>query len=210
MVLGSCRTWAVDKRKIERAILSVSDKAGIVELAGGLVDLDVQILSTGGTARTITQAGIPVTQISDYTGSAEILGGRVKTLHPKVHGGILFRREDQEQVAEAIWHGIPPIDLVVVNLYPFQQTIAREGVTIEEAIENIDIGGPTMIRSAAKNHESVAIVVDPEEYEPIVAEMRSNGGSLSLATRRRLAIAAFCHTAEYDASIHQYISRIFA
>lgn len=200
----------MDRRRIERAILSVSDKTGIVELARGLADLGVQILSTGGTARKITEAGASVTQISDYTGSAEILGGRVKTLHPKVHGGILFRREDQEHVEEAALHGIPPIDLVVVNLYPFQQTIARESFTIVEAIENIDIGGPTMIRSAAKNYESVAVAVDPREYGSILAEMRSHGGTLSLATRRRLAISAFRHTAEYETAIHQYLSRTLA
>ena len=198
----------MDKQKIERAILSVSDKAGIVELAQGLENLGVQLISTGGTARVIAEAGVPVTQISDYTGSPEILDGRVKTLHPKVHGGILFRREDQAQIGEAVLHGIPSIDLVVVNLYPFQQTIAREGVTLQEAIENIDIGGPTMIRSAAKNHEGVAVVVDPQDYEPILTEMRSHDGALSLATRRRLAVSAFRHTADYDQAIHSYLSRI--
>jgi phosphoribosylaminoimidazolecarboxamide formyltransferase/IMP cyclohydrolase len=197
----------VDRRRIERAVLSVSDKTGIVELARGLVDLGVEILSTGGTARTISEAGILVTQVSDYTESPEMLNGRVKTLHPKVHGGILLRREDQEQVAEASLHGILPIDLVVVNLYPFQRTVSREGVTVQEAIENIDIGGPTMIRSAAKNHESVAVVVDPDEYGPVLVEMRGNGGTLSLATRRRLAISAFRHTADYDIAVHRYLSR---
>jgi len=179
-----------------------------VELAKGLTELGVEIISTGGTARQIAEAGIPVTQISEYTGSPEILGGRVKTLHPKVHGGILFRREDQAQIAEAISHGIPPIDLVVVNLYPFQQTIAKEGTTLDEAIENIDIGGPTMIRSAAKNHESVAVVVDPAEYGALLAEMRETNGTLSQATRRRLAVSAFQHTAEYDTAIHQYLSAV--
>jgi len=198
----------LDRRKVKRAILSVSDKTGIVELARGLNELQVQIISTGGTARTLSQAGVEVTQISDYTGSPEILGGRVKTLHPKVHGGILFRREDQAQMHEAVQHGIPPIDLVVVNLYPFQRTILRENVTLEEAIENIDIGGPTMIRSAAKNHEGVAVLVNPAEYGPILAEMREYDATLSLLTRRRLAVEAFRHTAEYDTAIHSYLSTI--
>jgi len=169
--------------------------------------LGVEILSTGGTAQAITEAGLPVTQISDFTGSPEILSGRVKTLHPKIHGGILFRREDQGQVAEATRHGILPIDLVVVNLYPFQQTIARDDVIIQEAVENIDIGGPTLIRSAAKNYEYVAVVVDPAEYGHILDEMRIEGRTLSLATRRRLAISAFRHTADYDAAIHRYLSK---
>jgi len=199
---------ALDRRKVKRAILSVSDKTGIVELAKGLQELQVQIISTGGTARTLSQAGVEVTQISDYTGSPEILGGRVKTLHPKVHGGILFRREDQAQIHEAVRYGIPPIDLVVVNLYPFQRTISRENVTLEEAIENIDIGGPTMIRSAAKNHEGVAVLVNPAEYEPILAEMREHDATLSLITRRRLAVEAFRHTAEYDMAIYSYLSSI--
>ncbi|HOE11803.1 MAG TPA: hypothetical protein PLQ35_02860 [bacterium] len=198
----------MDRRKVKRAILSVSDKTGIVELAKGLQELQVQIISTGGTARTLSQAGVEVTQISDYTGSPEILGGRVKTLHPKVHGGILFRREDQAQIHEAVRYGIPPIDLVVVNLYPFQRTISRENVTLEEAIENIDIGGPTMIRSAAKNHEGVAVLVNPAEYEPILAEMREHDATLSLITRRRLAVEAFRHTAEYDMAIYSYLSSI--
>ncbi len=196
----------LNERKIERAILSVSNKEGIVDFAKALSELGVHIISTGGTARKLTEAHVPVTQISEYTGSPEILNGRVKTLHPKVHGGILFRREDQAQIAEAISHSIPPIDLVVVNLYPFQQTVAKADVSLEDAIENIDIGGPTMIRSAAKNHEAVAVVVNPAEYQPILAEMRQNGGSLNLNTRRSLAVSAFRHTADYDNAIHEYLS----
>ncbi|WP_406676861.1 bifunctional phosphoribosylaminoimidazolecarboxamide formyltransferase/IMP cyclohydrolase [Moorella sp. ACPs] len=190
----------------KRALLSVSDKTGLVDLARGLVELGWELISTGGTARTLTAAGLPVTEVAAVTGFPEILDGRVKTLHPKIHGGILARPtpEHLEQLRE---QGIQPIDLVVVNLYPFRETIARPGVTPEEAIENIDIGGPAMVRAAAKNHERVAVVVDPASYSEVLAELREKG-NLSPATRRRLAAAAFAHTAAYDAAIAAYLQRL--
>src|SRR5512138_915984 len=151
-------------KKIERAIISVTDKTGVVEFARSLSRFDVQILSTGGTAKALREGGVNVTEISEYTGFPEMLDGRVKTLHPKVHGGLLGIRSNPEHVKQMNQHGIQPIDLVVVNLYPFEQTIAKPGVSFEEAIENIDIGGPTMLRSAAKNHRDVAVVVSPRDY----------------------------------------------
>ncbi|BCV22498.1 bifunctional phosphoribosylaminoimidazolecarboxamide formyltransferase/IMP cyclohydrolase [Moorella sp. Hama-1] len=189
-----------------RALLSVSDKTGLVELARGLVGLGWELISTGGTARTLTEAGLPVTQVAAVTGFPEILDGRVKTLHPRIHGGILARPtpEHQEQLQE---QGIRPIDLVVVNLYPFRETIARPGVTPEEAIENIDIGGPAMVRAAAKNHERVAVIVDPASYGEVLAELREQG-TVGPSTRRRLAAAAFAHTAAYDAAIAAYFQRL--
>ncbi|MBI5482455.1 MAG: bifunctional phosphoribosylaminoimidazolecarboxamide formyltransferase/IMP cyclohydrolase [Deltaproteobacteria bacterium] len=193
--------------RIRRALLSVSDKRGLVELAQGLKRHDVEILSTGGTARSMEEAGIDVVPISVYTGAPEILDGRVKTLHPKIHGGLLGRDtpEHREQMAS---QGIEPIDLVVVNLYPFQKTVAIPGVGMEEAIENIDIGGPSMLRSAAKNHERVAVVCDPDDYAAILAEMDRNEGSLARGTRFRLARKAFARTAAYDAAIAAYLSSI--
>jgi len=190
----------------KRALLSVSDKTGLVELARGLKELGWDLISSGGTARALTGAGIPVTEVASVTGFPEMLDGRVKTLHPKIHGGILAKRipEHLRQLQE---HGIEPFDLVVVNLYPFRETIARPGVTVEEAIENIDIGGPSMVRSAAKNHEAVAVVVDPASYQAVLDELRANG-ELSLATRRRLAAEAFAHTAAYDAAITAYFRRL--
>ncbi|MDN5327257.1 MAG: phosphoribosylaminoimidazolecarboxamide formyltransferase / cyclohydrolase [Moorella sp. (in: firmicutes)] len=190
----------------KRALISVSDKTGLVELARGLVELGWELLSTGGTARTLTAAGLPVTEVAAVTGFPEILDGRVKTLHPKIHGGILAR-PTPEHLAQLQEQGIKPIDLVVVNLYPFRETIARPGVTPAEAIENIDIGGPAMVRAAAKNHERVGIVVDPASYDEVLTELREKG-SLSPETRRRLAAAAFAHTAAYDAAIAAYFQRL--
>ena len=187
--------------KIERALISVSDKTGLVEFATALHRLGVEILSTGGTAAALKAAGIPVVSVSDFTGSPEILDGRVKTLHPKIHGGLLGRRDDAGHREQMAANGIRPIDLVVVNLYPFAATVAKPGCTLEEAIENIDIGGPSMIRSAAKNHHDVAVLVDPADYGPVLEEMRAGGAMLSLATRQRLARRAFQITARYDLSL---------
>ncbi|OON35552.1 bifunctional phosphoribosylaminoimidazolecarboxamide formyltransferase/IMP cyclohydrolase [Izhakiella australiensis] len=189
-------------RPVRRALLSVSDKAGILEFARALCQRGVELLSTGGTARLLAEAGLPVTEVSDHTGFPEMMDGRVKTLHPKIHGGILGRRgQDDGIMAE---HQIAPIDMVVVNLYPFAQTVARPDCSLEDAVENIDIGGPTMVRSAAKNHKDVAIVVNSGDYQAIVAEMDSNENSLTLATRFDLAIKAFEHTAAYDSMIANY------
>ncbi len=186
-----------------RALLSVSDKSGLVELAEQLIDLGFEIVSTGGTAKTLRQAGLAVTEAAEVTGYPEILGGRVKTLHPLIHGAILARLDQEEQVAELNEHGIVPIELVVVNLYPFEETIAREGVSFEEAVENIDIGGPAMLRAAAKNHASVAVVVNPKRYGELVAELKG-GGQVSAETRLKLAAEAYAHTAGYDAAIAAY------
>lgn len=191
---------------IRRALVSVSDKRGVVELAKVLHELGVEILSTGGTASALSTAGIPVTQVSAYTGAPEILDGRVKTLHPKIHGGLLGRATDAHR-AEMAKNQIEPIDLVVVNLYPFEATIARSGVSFDEAIENIDIGGPSMLRSAAKNHERVAVVVDPADYDAVIAELRA-AKQVSAARRLQLARKAFAHTAAYDASIAAYLSSL--
>ena len=190
---------------IGRALISVSDKTGLVEFARGLHALGVQILSTGGTAAALSAAGIPVLAVSEFTGAPEILDGRVKTLHPKIHGGLLGRRDDPRHREEMAAHGIAPIDLVVVNLYPFEATVAKAGCTLEEAIENIDIGGPSMIRSAAKNHRDVAVIVDAADYQAVLEEMRAGGGALSLATRERLARRAFETTARYDGAIADYL-----
>jgi phosphoribosylaminoimidazolecarboxamide formyltransferase/IMP cyclohydrolase len=196
------KTTMQQPRPVRRALLSVSDKAGILEFAQALSSRGVELLSTGGTARLLADAGLPVTEVSDYTGFPEMMDGRVKTLHPKVHGGILGRRgQDDAIMAE---HQIAPIDMVVVNLYPFAETVAREGCSLEDAVENIDIGGPTMVRSAAKNHKDVAIVVKSSDYEAIIAEMDTNNNSLQLVTRFDLAIKAFEHTAAYDSMIANY------
>jgi phosphoribosylaminoimidazolecarboxamide formyltransferase/IMP cyclohydrolase len=189
-------------RPIRRALISVSDKTGIVEFAQALAERGVDILSTGGTARLLAEQGIAVTEVSDYTGFPEMMDGRVKTLHPKVHGGVLGRRGQDDEVMEQ--HDINPIDMVVVNLYPFAETVAKDGCTLEDAVENIDIGGPTMVRSAAKNHKDVTIVVNASDYDRVVAEMDANDKSLTLETRFDLAIAAFEHTASYDGMIANY------
>ncbi|HCE1829945.1 TPA: bifunctional phosphoribosylaminoimidazolecarboxamide formyltransferase/IMP cyclohydrolase [Vibrio parahaemolyticus] len=189
-------------RPIRRALISVSDKTGIVEFAQALAERGVDILSTGGTARLLAEQGIAVTEVSDYTGFPEMMDGRVKTLHPKVHGGVLGRRGQDDDVMDK--HGINPIDMVVVNLYPFAETVAKEGCTLADAVENIDIGGPTMVRSAAKNHKDVTIVVNASDYDRVIAEMDANDKSLTLETRFDLAIAAFEHTAAYDGMIANY------
>lgn len=189
-------------RPIRRALLSVSDKQGIVAFAQGLHARGVELLSTGGTARLLAEQGLPVTEVSDYTGFPEMMDGRVKTLHPKVHGGILGRRGQDDAIMNE--HGIAPIDMVVVNLYPFANTVAKADCSLEDAIENIDIGGPTMVRAAAKNHNDVAIVVNASDYDRLLTELDANDNSLSQATRFSLAIAAFEHTAQYDGMIANY------
>jgi len=195
---------------IKTALLSVSDKTGLVEFARGLAGHGVKMLSTGGTAKLLRDSGIDVTEVSDHTGFPEMLDGRVKTLHPKIHGGILARR-DLPAHADAIRQaGIAPIDLVVVNLYPFTQTIARNGCSLEEAIENIDIGGPAMVRSAAKNHAHVAVVTDPADYAEILREMQSANGAVGAPMRFKLAQKAFSHTAAYDGAISNYLTALAA
>ncbi|TMH83290.1 MAG: bifunctional phosphoribosylaminoimidazolecarboxamide formyltransferase/IMP cyclohydrolase [Betaproteobacteria bacterium] len=191
--------------KVSRALLSVSDKSGIVEFARALAALGVQIVSTGGTAKLLEKEGIAVTEVSAYTGFPEMLDGRVKTLHPKVHGGILARRDVPAHLEALERHGIPPIDLVVVALYPFEATVARPGVTLAEAIEQIDVGGPTMIRAAAKNHGSVGVVTDAGQYRAVLDELTASGGELGDATRFRLAQEAFRRTAQYDAAIAAWL-----
>lgn len=194
--------------KIVRALLSVSDKSGLVPFARILADAGVELVSTGGTAKALRAEGLSAIELSDYTGFPEMLDGRVKTLHPKVHGGLLHLRDNPEHVATTALHGIPPIDLVVVNLYPFEQTVARPGVSLHEAIENIDIGGPSMLRSASKNHEFVTVVVDPTDYERVGAQIRDNGNT-TLELRRELAAKVFARTAAYDAAIAQHLSGAF-
>src|SRR3984957_2877632 len=192
---------------VQRALISVFDKTGIVEFAKRLAARKIEILSTGGTAKLFREAGVAVIDVSDFTGWPEMLGGRVKTLHPKVHGGLLFRRNhagDQKQAAE---HGIAPIDLVVVNLYPFQATAAKAGLGAEELIENIDIGGPTMLRSAAKNFESVTVVSDPGDYQRVLDQLRSSRDT-SLATRLELARKVFAATSGYDGMITTELERL--
>jgi len=191
---------------ITQALLSVSDKTGLVDFARELCRLGAKLLSTGGTAKALAGAGLPVTEIGDYTGFPEMLDGRVKTLHPKVHGGILARRDLPAHVAALEAHGIPAIDLVVVNLYPFRETVARPGCTLDDAIENIDIGGPTLVRAAAKNWQHVGIVVDPADYAALIAELEASGRILSAATRFALASKAFSHTAAYDGAISNWLT----
>ncbi|HTF35681.1 MAG TPA: bifunctional phosphoribosylaminoimidazolecarboxamide formyltransferase/IMP cyclohydrolase [Myxococcota bacterium] len=194
------------RSRVARALLSVSDKTGLVELGEALAALGVELVASGGTADALRRAGLRVVEVSELTGSAEMLGGRVKTLHPKVHGGILARRDLPEDQADLVRHGIGLIDLVVVNLYPFEATVAKPGTSRAEAIEKIDIGGPSMIRSAAKNHAFAAVLVDPADYAGIVAELRREGCTLSQSTREQLAMKAFARTAAYDAAIHAYLS----
>ncbi|NLC71220.1 MAG: bifunctional phosphoribosylaminoimidazolecarboxamide formyltransferase/IMP cyclohydrolase [Desulfuromonadaceae bacterium] len=189
---------------VKRALISVSDKTGVVSLARDLVSLGVEILSTGGTAALLRKEQVPVIDVADFTGSPEILGGRVKTLHPKVHGGILAMRGNPDHQRQMEENGILPIDMVVVNLYPFEATVAKENCSLEEAIENIDIGGPTMLRSAAKNHRDVAVVVDPADYAAVLAELREGQGVLAAKTLFRLAVKVYQHTAAYDAAISNY------
>jgi phosphoribosylaminoimidazolecarboxamide formyltransferase/IMP cyclohydrolase len=195
--------------RVERALISVSDKEGVVELASQLAALGVTLLSTGGTAKLLQQSGLAVTEVSDYTGFPEMLDGRVKTLHPKVHGGLLARRDSPEHMAAIEAHGIGRIDLLVVNLYPFQQTVARLDCTLEDAIENIDIGGPAMLRAAAKNHSGVAVVVDPKDYRRVLGEIREHG-VVADATRFELARKVFAHTAQYDGAIANWLGGVRA
>lgn len=193
--------------RMQRALISVFDKTGIVDFAKVLKTFNIEILSTGGTAKHLHENGIATTAISEVTTFPEILGGRVKTLHPNIFGGILARRDDDSQMAQLQQHGIAAIDLVVVNLYPFEQTIAGENVTLDAALENIDIGGPALIRAAAKNFISVAVVTSPSQYEQIISELLSRSGEISLATRRRLAVEAFAHTSRYDQIIQSYLAK---
>jgi len=193
--------------KVRRALISVSDKTGVVEFAGGLRDLGVEVLSTGGTARALEAAGVPVTPVDQVTGFPEMLEGRVKTLHPAVHGGLLADRSKPEHMEQLAAQGFHPIDLVAVNLYPFGATIARPDCSFEDAIENIDIGGPSMIRSAAKNHAAVTVVTSPADYGAVLAELRAGGGETTPATRRALAQKAFAHTAAYDGVIASWLER---
>jgi len=198
--------------KVTQALISVSDKRGVVDFARELAALGVNVLSTGGTAKMLRDAGIAVTDVSDYTGFPEMLDGRVKTLHPKVHGGILGIRGNAAHAATMKQHDIPAIDLVVVNLYPFAQTVAKKDCALEDAIENIDIGGPTMVRAAAKNHGNeaggVGVLTDPEDYAPVIAELKANGGALSYRTRFALAKKAFTHTARYDGAIANWLTSL--
>ena len=187
---------------VRRALLSVSDKRGLIPFAQGLTDLGVEIISTGGTCRALREAGLDVIEVSEKTGFPEIMDGRVKTLHPKIHGGLLGRRGTDEATMDE--HGIEPIDLLAVNLYPFEQTIAREDATIDDAIENIDIGGPAMIRAASKNHDGVAVVVDPDDYDDVLESLKSQ--QLSIEARRKLAAKAYAQTASYDTAITKYLS----
>ena len=191
--------------KVGRALVSVHDKSGLVELGRALAALGIEIVSTGGTARLLRESGVAVREVSEITGFPEMMDGRVKTLHPKIHGGILARRDVPEHVAALEQHGIPTIDLVISSLYPFEATVARPGVTPAEAIEQIDVGGPAMIRAAAKNHASVAVVTDPSQYAAVLDELRASGGALSDETRSGLAREAFRRTAEYDAAIASYL-----
>ncbi len=191
---------------IKRALVSVTDKTGIVEFAGQLRDRKVEILSTGGTARAIADGGIPVREVSDFTGFPEMMDGRVKTLHPKVHGGILYLRDNDLHVKQAAENNILPIDLVAVNLYAFEKTVAKPGCSLEDAIENIDIGGPALLRASAKNYRFVTVLVDPADYPTVLQEMDTHDGATSLATRFRLAQKVFRLTAGYDRAIADYLS----
>jgi phosphoribosylaminoimidazolecarboxamide formyltransferase/IMP cyclohydrolase len=195
--------------KIQRALLSVSDKTGLVPFAQVLAAAGIDLISTGGTAKALREAGLTVRDISEHTGFPEMLDGRVKTLHPKVHGGLLYIRGNAEHEAAVAHHGIQPIDLVVVNLYPFEQTVAKPGVTLHDAIENIDIGGPSMLRSAAKNHESVTVITDPADYAEVAAQIKASGNT-TLELRRMLCAKVYARTAAYDAAIAAHLSKAFA
>lgn len=192
-------------KKIERALISVSDKSGLMELGEALAGLGVEILSTGGTAKALNSGGVKVTEVAEYTGSAEILDGRVKTLHPKIHAGLLYRRDMPEHEAQMKERGYGPIDLVAVNLYPFESTIAKPGVTFEEAIENIDIGGPCLLRASAKNFAHVTVICDSSDYPRVIDELKATGHT-SLETRRDLAQKVFRRTSEYDRIIANYLA----
>lgn len=193
---------------IKKALMSVSNKQGIVEFAEALKSMGIEILSTGGTARALRDAGISVKEVSEYTGFPEMLDGRLKTLHPKIHGGLLSRRNNPKDMEEIKKHGIDTIDMVVVNLYPFEETISKPGVTFDEAIENIDIGGPTMLRSASKNLQDVVVIVDPSDYKKIIREMKKLKGDLSYRTRLGLAKKVFRRTSQYDRAIASYLAKV--
>jgi phosphoribosylaminoimidazolecarboxamide formyltransferase/IMP cyclohydrolase len=190
---------------ITRALMSVTDKSGLAEFGQFLADQGVEILSTGGTAKMLRDSGLAVVEVSDYTGFPEMLDGRVKTLHPKIHGGILGRRDLDSHRQQMEQHGIAPIDLVVVNLYQFEKAVAQPGCTLADAIENIDIGGPTLLRAAAKNYEAITVVVDPADYPKIMQEMQANNGATTVATRFQLARKVFALTSAYDTAITQYL-----
>jgi len=192
--------------RIQRALISVTDKSGVVEFARELSQMGIEILSTGGTAKAMAEAGVPVVEVAEYTGFPEMLDGRVKTLHPKIHAGILFRRDVSDHVSQMANSHLPPIDLVCVNLYAFESTVARSGVSLEEAIENIDIGGPTLLRAAAKNYGSVTVVVEPADYPKIIEEMKNNDQSTTLETRFNLAKKVFALTHHYDGAITRYLA----
>ncbi len=193
---------------VRRARLSVTDKTGLAEFGKGLREFGIHLLSTGGTAKALRDAGIDITEVSDFTGFPEMLDGRVKTLHPKIHGGILGIRDNEAHASTMVKHGIEPIDMVVVNLYAFAKTVERPGCTLEEAIENIDIGGPTLIRAAAKNNRHVAVVTSPSDYEEILTELRDLKGNISRKTSLRLACKAFCGTHSYDGNICEYLTGV--
>jgi len=193
--------------KIQRAIISLSDKSGIQDFAKALQAFNVEILSTGGTAKVLRESGLKIKDISEYTGFPEMLDGRVKTLHPKVHGGLLGIRGNPEHAKKMNEHGIQPIDMVVINLYPFEATVAKPNCTLEEAIENIDIGGPAMLRAGAKNYPYVTVIVDPTDYRPILAEMKQSGGGVSKETNFRLAKKVYQLTARYDQAISEYLAK---
>ncbi len=192
-------------KKIERAIISVTDKAGIVEFAKELQGFGVEILSTGGTAKKLREGGVTAREVSDYTGFPEMLDGRVKTLHPKIHGGILGRRDIPEHVRQMADHDILPIDMVLINLYEFEKTVSKIDCTLEKAIENIDIGGPAMLRSSAKNYKDVTVIIDPADYDMVLDEMRKNNGATTLKTRFYLARKVFKRTHAYDGTISKYL-----
>jgi len=194
--------------KVQRAVVSVTEKGGVVEFAQAISKFGVEFLSTGGTSKALRAGGIEVTDIADYTGFPEILDGRVKTLHPKVHGGLLAIRDNPTHVDMMEEQGIRPIDMVIVNLYQFEKTVARKGVSLTEAVENIDIGGPTLLRASAKNFRYVTVIVDPADYVPVLSEMEASGGETTLETRFRLAKKVFQLTRDYDAAISKYLEGV--
>ena len=196
-------------RKIERALISLTDKSGIESFAEELQKMGVEILSTGGTAKKLRESGVAVKDVSEFTGFPEMLDGRVKTLHPKVHGGILAQKTNPEHLSQMEKHGLKPIDLIAVNLYAFEKTVSKPGCTLAEAIENIDIGGPTMLRAAAKNYRDVTVLVDPADYPQVLAEMRANGNT-TLRTRFRLARKVFALTSRYDTAISAWLEKVEA
>ncbi|HMK44422.1 MAG TPA: hypothetical protein VK445_09820 [Dissulfurispiraceae bacterium] len=195
---------------IQRAVISVSDKTGVVSFAKELSALGVEILSTGGTAKAMREGSVPVIEVSDYTGFPEMMDGRVKTLHPKIHGGLLCRRNNAQDMADCARMGIKPIDMVVINLYPFEATISKPDVSFHDAIENIDIGGPAMLRAASKNFHDVVVLIDPADYRGVIDEMKANGNNVGTETKLRLAQKVFAHTGAYDVLISRYLEKIIA